>query len=382
MPIVSDIQQPYPGKLVDLCEIDLARLGGGVFRFTPTPQGGGSLFFGGVEYVPWPVVFEKFEWSAQGTLPSPVIRVAAGDRYIHGLIHQYNNLVGAKFTRIRTFAHYLDNGSSPDDSQVLSRESYRIERKVVQGKGSLHFELSAWADQDGRELPNRQVLTFCTRPYRKFAPSNPAADSDGFLYADTPLACPYHKTIAAVEDWAFENTAAGWSATGFTTTLTADSIELEATQADPTFTSPTIAVDGSFNTLVKVTMQRLAGTSWTGLLEYDVGGGFVNQVAFAEVDSTEGTRTIYIDLSQEGAWTGGTIQALRLTLVADSGDKVALAAISVGASQMYDLQGNVTNDPAVDVCSKYIEKGGCKLRFGAYNPLPTSAFPLISRTKG
>lgn len=48
-------------------------------------------------------------------------------------------------------------------------------------------------------------------------------------------------------------------------------------------------------------------------------------------------------------------------------------------AQMYDLDGNPTNDPTKDQCAGTIS--ACKLRFGDNNPLPYGGFPSADKTR-
>jgi phage-related protein len=55
----------------------------------------------------------------------------------------------------------------------------------------VEWELSAAIDQEGRMLPGRQFLRdVCTRRYRRYAPTDPAAAGDGYVYPKI-FPCPY-----------------------------------------------------------------------------------------------------------------------------------------------------------------------------------------------
>ena len=75
-------------------------------------------------------------------------------------------LEGAKVTRRRTLLRYLDaanfpNNNSPytpDTSALFPDEIYVIDRKSVETRGLVEFELAAKIDVMGVRLPKRQVL--------------------------------------------------------------------------------------------------------------------------------------------------------------------------------------------------------------------------------
>jgi phage-related protein len=87
------------------------------------------------------------------------------------------DLVGAKVTRIRTFAKYIDyenfidgvqpEGFSPNPNTELPRDIFFIERKSVENKNIIQFELSSIFDFEGIQLPGRLVLnSSCPFTYR------------------------------------------------------------------------------------------------------------------------------------------------------------------------------------------------------------------------
>ena len=77
-----------------------------------------------------------------------------------------NDLIGAKFTRIRTLASSLDavnfTGNSnpfgtPNDDE-LPQEIFFIDRKVQENRNFVEFELVSEIDLAGKKIPARQVL--------------------------------------------------------------------------------------------------------------------------------------------------------------------------------------------------------------------------------
>lgn len=144
-----------------------------------------TMRFGGNDYAP--VAFEAigFEWNGQGSMPTPKIRVSQVNKILTGAVIALDDLVGATFIRIRTFRKHLDDGSDPDDTAIFPKEIYRINRKAMQNKVFLEFELAASIDQEGVMLPGRQCLkTVCTHRYRIWDP-----DTETFDY--TNATCPY-----------------------------------------------------------------------------------------------------------------------------------------------------------------------------------------------
>lgn len=180
-------QQSSPGALIDLFQIDLTRLGGGILYFTPQVNPDqSSVQFGGETYVPVPIEVTGFERNAKGPFPRPRVRIANINLAASALVRDYQDMVGATVTHIQTFTDYLDTGPTPDPGQHFPLNVYRVHAKLAQNRLAIEFELSASIDQEGRKLPGRQVLRICTLRYRRFN-----VETGVFEYDQTERACPY-----------------------------------------------------------------------------------------------------------------------------------------------------------------------------------------------
>lgn len=142
-----------------------------------------SLFWRGKEYFPAPIQAEGFDTSSKGTLPRPKIMITSSEEGIpqmtilKNFIRAYSEIIGAKVTRIRTFAKYLDEinflgedppeGFDPDPNVEFPKDIYFIERKDNEDKMSISFELSSALDLEGISLPLRIVsASRCSHNYR------------------------------------------------------------------------------------------------------------------------------------------------------------------------------------------------------------------------
>ena len=221
--IISDINGLEPGELVDLYELDmstgLAPDSSDIFRWTAgydaTMQ---EIVWQGNKYAALPIEATGFEFSANGALPRPTLTVANITSLLSGVMTSYEDLIGAKVTRKRTFAKYLDsycytsgypvggvctgesgadpslsksdcldankNGSAgtwtvynqstceaadgpgiwyasalADDTAHFSDEIWFIDRKSVEANTHVQFELTAAFDVHGVKLPSRVVVS-------------------------------------------------------------------------------------------------------------------------------------------------------------------------------------------------------------------------------
>ena len=115
-----------------------------------------ELRFKGNPYYSSPITASGFQYSGGGALPTPLLTITAqegmedhaGENVLANLKHAFselNHLVGAKVTRIRTFARFLDKsdndnmeniGEEEDSLAEFPRDIYFIERKSVENKST------------------------------------------------------------------------------------------------------------------------------------------------------------------------------------------------------------------------------------------------------
>jgi lambda family phage minor tail protein L len=103
-------------------------------------------------------------------MPRPTLSVATADLAFLSLVINTNDLIGCEVKRIKTFRKYLDDGASPNPEAVFPPDVFQIEKKTSQKRTQMQFELSAKMDQEGRQIPARQVLRdACTHRFRFWA---------------------------------------------------------------------------------------------------------------------------------------------------------------------------------------------------------------------
>ena len=139
-----------------------------VYRFTNTKNEiGNDIVWQGNTYTAIPLKAEGYEMSGQGTLPRPTISVA-------NLLGTFTTIIallpdgleGCKVTRTRTLAKYLDavnfTGGSNSDADPTSyfqpRDIYFIDRKAIENRDVVSYEMCSAFDLAGVRLPKRQIL--------------------------------------------------------------------------------------------------------------------------------------------------------------------------------------------------------------------------------
>ena len=139
----------------------------------------GNIVWAGTTYTRFPVQADGFEYAGTGQLPTPSITAAN----LNGLltlvlidVNTYtpgNDLINAKFTRIRTLKKYLDasnftSGTNADaDPQAeFPREIFYISRKTAETRDVISWDLASVFDMQGVRAPKRQAIPNCQWKYK------------------------------------------------------------------------------------------------------------------------------------------------------------------------------------------------------------------------
>ena len=185
-PVFSDIQKVNPSSIIELFKLELKE---GLNYETGNPDNVtttyrfhagsnldayGDIAWNSETYQRFPVEASGFAFQ-RGQLPRPTITISnmgtpsmslallAANRFTAG-----NDLTGAKVTRIRTMARFVDAANfsgainpfgTPDPDAEFPREIYYIDRKSAENRMLVTFELAAVFDLAGVRAPKRQ----CTR---------------------------------------------------------------------------------------------------------------------------------------------------------------------------------------------------------------------------
>ena len=178
---VSALQEIAPGAVIELFELELNTAQHSttdIYRFHAgtSLNNEGAVVWNGNEYLRFPVEADGFEYSGNGQLPRPKIRVSNILSTITALLLTLpDGLEGAKFTRIRTLARYIDavnfpGGVSPyvpDPTAEFPREIYYVDRKTIENREVVEFELAAAFDLAAASAPKRQcIANICQWVYK------------------------------------------------------------------------------------------------------------------------------------------------------------------------------------------------------------------------
>jgi len=176
MSVVTEIQLLEPSAIIELFELDATRFRGGSYeRFHAGTNGlTQNIVFDGNTYSAVAMEAEGFASTTRGALPRPKLRMVNAGGEFSALIRENDDLIGCPVKRIRTFAKYLDavnfpGGTNPlaNPLQRLPDEIWFVERRTMENRYMIEWELSSALDLQGVKLPYREVIqNLCTWRYR------------------------------------------------------------------------------------------------------------------------------------------------------------------------------------------------------------------------
>ena len=192
---VSELQKINPSNIVELFQLQLDTTIHGAntiyyFHNGVSENNNGNLIFDNIEYTRMPIEASGFEFNGK-QLPRPQIAISNILGTFTTIIATLpQGLEGAKVTRIRTLERYIDHinfdigdilledesellqendslvsqessdnpHGTPDPTATFPNEVYFIDRKTMETRDVVQFELTASFDLQGVRLPKRQVL--------------------------------------------------------------------------------------------------------------------------------------------------------------------------------------------------------------------------------
>ena len=177
-PIVTELQKINPSSIIELFTLETDEdLHGSnqIYRFHngTNLNNNQDIIWAGNQYIKMPIQASGFAFQ-KGQLPRPKLTVSNARGTITAILLNINkvtagnDLAGAKVTRIRTLARYIDAVNFPDNTNPFGtpdptaefpHEIYKIDRKATENREIVEFELAAAIDMVGVRAPQRQ----CTR---------------------------------------------------------------------------------------------------------------------------------------------------------------------------------------------------------------------------
>lgn len=173
--------------LITLFQLDTRPISptGQVYYFTSATDAETEIVFGGQAYAPLPMDAAGFEMTTRGAIPQPTVSVSNLFGAGNLLLDTYDGLVGAELTRLLTLRRFLDDGSSPDPAAFITRDIFIVAQKMSHNAIMIVFKLASKIDQEGVQLPRRQIVRdLCSHTYRFWNFTTGALDY-------SKASCPY-----------------------------------------------------------------------------------------------------------------------------------------------------------------------------------------------
>lgn len=381
--VAAEIQKLSPSSVVELFVLDCTSLGGDVFRFhNGTNKLNQNIEWQGEEYVRFPILVTGFEVTGQGQFPRPTVTVSNALSAITTVLLQYGDLLGAKFTRKRTFLKYLDAINFPgnvnpdaDPTVEFPDDVFYVDRKVVEDRDQVQFELASVADLQGVSLPKRTIIqNVCPWLYR-----GPECGFVGIpLYDQNDDQIPHPTSVEAIAMMdARDGVIAAEAALVIAqAALVAAANAVTAAQqysqtVNYSRTAPKYYVQGVFFGPPLAYWNDVQVTIGT---EYTIG-------EFVTEEITQYIGTIrYYKIVRNTRDEGALATAVSNYNTALSTRNTAQSNLTIAQDDLDDAIALVPADDQVyidDRCGKRLTS--CKLRFGENNPLPFGGFPGASR---
>lgn len=157
---------PDSGAVVLLYEIDATEKGGDVYRFHDglNRKLGQGVIWAGQMYSSRPILVTGFDQVSDSSPSRPRMLISNVDPVISTLLRSLEDWSGVKVIRRRTFERYLDAENFPagnpnaNPAIEFPPDIYWIDRKVMESKVQVEFELTCPIDFKGLKLPRRQVI--------------------------------------------------------------------------------------------------------------------------------------------------------------------------------------------------------------------------------
>ena len=167
----TDIQKGWHDAIVEMYDIDLSPItgdAGDVFYFTnQLKEDDTRIQWKGNIYDALPIISAGYELNTTGQIAQPTLTVANIFGTFTEIIDSYDDLVGAKITRRRTFAKYLDGEPLADTLQEFPVDVFYIERKTQETALTITWQLGSVMDLEGLQLPRRVITqNHCLWRYR------------------------------------------------------------------------------------------------------------------------------------------------------------------------------------------------------------------------
>lgn len=166
--VVAEATALNQSALITMYVLDCTRQGGDVLRFYPgTKPNGENITWQGSTYIQYPIESKGWEMKSSGAYPNPELIFSNAFGYMSALVLAFNDLLGCRVIRKRTFYKFLDGQPEADPTAEFPDDIFLIDRKTEENKSNVIFTLASPMDVEDVSLPRRQIIgNLCQWTYR------------------------------------------------------------------------------------------------------------------------------------------------------------------------------------------------------------------------
>lgn len=399
MTIETDVQKLEPGAIVELFELDLTPFGSDLLRFHAGTNGLlANVTWNGNVYTRFPVAASGFEFTGQGQSPRPKLMVSNIAGAITALVLQYEDLVGAKVTRRRTLAKYLDAVNFPARRNLLTyTEAFD---NAAWSAGLVSVSASAELSPAGTSTVDSVTETATTGQHLLFISAGTV--TNGATYTLSVYARPKTGTRKLFltgfgQGYSVFNPADGTivqsagnvcSATQLADGWWRFSAAITKVNTNASFyfglwsTTPSYAGDGTSSIDLWGAQLELASTpsayqpvltTWSQNPTADPSAEFPQDIFYIDRKSVETSEIVEFELAPAMDITG--VMLPRRQIIQNICPwRYRGSECGYTGTNYFDVTDVPVGSAGLDVCGKRLTS--CKLRFGQYAELPFGGFPV------
>lgn len=384
--ITSEIQKLTPSAIIELYEIDASVVGGTIYRFHSGKNlGMTDVVWQGNTYSAFPIEASDFEWNGKGQMPRPKVQVSNVLGTITALVLAYQDLVGCKFTRIRTLAKYLDAVNFPAGTAVVQATPSAFTYQAPLYYAAITPTTLLTAMSDG--------ITSAANfgggaGANVFATPN---QSGNFLQMDLgSIKLVDHITLRGVN-----LNPDGWGVAylnGCTISISSNGSTYTSAGTVSGMTNDGVAKDFAIGASARYIKIAMPGTNWMAIGDFiaytqetvyvnptaDPTAEFPRDIYYVDRKSTETNQMVEFELAASLDLAG---VALPRRQIIQNYCPWAYRSSECGytGTNYFDTNDSPVATLAQDVCGKRLSS--CRCRFGQYAELPYGGFPAAGLLK-
>lgn len=375
--ITSQLQKLNPNSIVELFELDLTDLGGDIYYFHAGTNGlTQNIQWQGQVYTAYPVKASGFEFTVNGQLPRPRLFVSNTFGTITSILLAYNDMLGAKITRKRTMAKYLDwenfdylysydftsstDGFSSNGAATFTASSGIATYSTLGSVNSFFTrthsvgEYYTGANAYIFQVRARRISGSGTWEGRAYYTTSGHGHSNSFRKT---IAAPSDLTAWNILEWDMRSLTAGGT-----------------DYVDNTINTIRIDLVSDGTDVWELDYVKITGTN----PDEDTTAEFNDDVYYIDRKANENKEVVEFELASPLDLTRVMVPRRQViqnicTWVYRGGE------CGYSGSSYFDIFNNAVGSASLDKCGKKLSS--CKARFGEYAQLPFGAFPAADMVK-